>query len=80
LDSKGIGVILRMEWLSKHKVIIDYAKKSVNLTTPDGKDLEFVTNPVVTAKGATNSVKVNQMDARKGHVVPVVSKFPDVFP
>jgi hypothetical protein len=25
-----------MDWLSKHKVLIDYTKKSVKLTTPNG--------------------------------------------
>jgi hypothetical protein len=39
-----------MDWLSKHKVLINRAKKSVMLTTPDGKGLEFVAEPVVTAK------------------------------
>jgi hypothetical protein len=29
LESKGIDVILGMDWLSKHKVLIDCAKKSV---------------------------------------------------
>jgi hypothetical protein len=49
--------------LSKHKVLIDCAKKSVKLTTPEGKELEFVAEPVVTAKGIANHVKVNQLDA-----------------
>jgi hypothetical protein len=49
--------------LSKHKVLIDYARKSVKLTTPDGKEMEFVTEPVVTVKGVANHVKVNQMEA-----------------
>jgi hypothetical protein len=69
-----------MGWLSKHKVLIDCAKKSVKLTTLDGKELEFVTEPVVTAKGATNHTKVNQLDASQGSEVPVVNEFPDVFP
>jgi hypothetical protein len=43
LDSKGIDVILGMDWLSKHKVLIDCAKKSIKLTTLDGKELEYVT-------------------------------------
>jgi hypothetical protein len=30
LESKGIDVILGMDWLSKHKVLIDCAKKSVD--------------------------------------------------
>jgi hypothetical protein len=49
--------------LSKHKVLINCAKKSVKLTTPDGKKLEFVAEPVVTDKGVANHAKVNQMDA-----------------
>jgi hypothetical protein len=37
LESKGIHVILGMDWLSKYKVLIDCAKKSVKMTTPEGK-------------------------------------------
>jgi hypothetical protein len=69
-----------MDWLSKHKVLIDCAKKSVKLTTPDGKELEFITEPVVTAKGVANRAKVNQLDASQGSEVLVVNEFPDVFP
>jgi hypothetical protein len=69
-----------MDWLSKHKVLIDCAKKSVKLTTPDGKELEFVTEPVVTTKGVANRAKANQMDAIQGSEVPVVDEFSDVFP
>jgi hypothetical protein len=68
-----------MDWLSKHKVLIDHAKKSVKLTTPDRKELEFVVEPVVTAKEVANRVKVNQLDASQGSEVPVVNEFPDVF-
>jgi hypothetical protein len=59
LESKGIDIILGMDWLSKQKVLIDCVKKSVKLTTPDGKELEFVVEPVVTAKGSANCAKVN---------------------
>jgi hypothetical protein len=59
LESKEKDVILRMDWLSKHKVLIDYAKKSVKLTTSDEKELEYVAEPIVTAKGAANCVKLN---------------------
>jgi hypothetical protein len=65
--------------LSKHKVLIDCAKKSIKLTTLEGKELEFVAEPVVTAKGDANRAKVNQLDASKGFEVPVVNEFPDVF-
>jgi hypothetical protein len=80
LESKGIDIILGMDWLSKHKVLIDCAKKSVKLTTPDGKEMEFVAEPVVTAKGVANCAKVNQLDSSQGSKVPVVNEFLDVFP
>jgi hypothetical protein len=69
-----------MDWLSKYKVLIDCAKKSVKMTTPEGKEMEFITEPVVTAKGVANYAKVNQLDASQGSEVPVVNEFPDVFP
>jgi hypothetical protein len=64
--------------LRKHKVLINCAKKSVRLTTPDRKELEFVTEPVVNAMGVVNRVKVNQLDASQGSEMPVVNEFPDV--
>jgi hypothetical protein len=80
LESMGIDVILGMDWLSKHEVVIVCAKKSIKLTTPDGKELEFIIESVVTAKGVANHAKVNQLDASQGSEVPVVNEFPDVFP
>jgi hypothetical protein len=80
LVSKGIDVILGIDWLSKHKVLIDCTKKSVKLTTPDEKELEFVAKPVVTTKGVANRAKVNQLDASPRLELPVVNEFPNVFP
>jgi hypothetical protein len=80
LDSKGLDVILGMDWLSKHKSLIDYAKKYVKLTTKDGKELEHVTESLVTGKEATNRVKLNQLEASWGQDGPVVNEFPEVFP
>jgi hypothetical protein len=58
---------------------INCAKKSVKLTTPEGKELEFIAEPVVTAKGVANRAKVNQLDASQGSEMSVVNEFPDVF-
>jgi hypothetical protein len=41
--------------------------------------MEFVAEPVVTAKGVANRAKVKQLDASQGSEVPVVNEFPDVF-
>jgi hypothetical protein len=80
LESKGIDVILGMDWLSKYMVLINCTKKSVKLTTREGKEMEFVTELVVTDKGVSNHAKVNQLGASQGSEVPVVNEFPDVFP
>jgi hypothetical protein len=80
LESKGIDIILEKDWLSKQKALIDCAKMSVKLTTPDGKEIEVVIESVVTAKGVANHAKVNQLDSSQGSEVPVVNEFPDVFP
>jgi hypothetical protein len=79
LESRGLDIILGMDWLCKHKVLIDCAKKSIKLTTPDRKELEFVAEPVVTAKGIANRAKINQLGASQGSEVPVVNEFPDVL-
>jgi hypothetical protein len=68
-----------MDWLSKHKVLIDCAEKSVKLTTLEGNKMEFVVEPIVTAKGVANRAKVNQLDASQRSEVPVVNEFPDAF-
>jgi hypothetical protein len=80
LESKGIDVIFGMDWLSKHKALIDCAKKYVKLIVPDGKELEYVTEPIVTAKGAINRVKLNQLDTSQELMVPMVNEFLNVFP
>jgi hypothetical protein len=66
--------------LSKHKALIDCTKKFIKLTTPNGREIKFVAEPVVTAKGVANHAKVNQLDASQGSEVPVVNEFLDVFP
>jgi hypothetical protein len=80
LESKGIDVILGMDWLSEYKVFNNCAKKSIKMTTPEGKEMEFIAELVVTAKGVANCAKVNQLDASQGSEVPVIKEFPDVFP
>jgi hypothetical protein len=42
LDSKGIDIILGMDWLSKYDGVIQCARKAVKLTKKDGTSVEFV--------------------------------------
>jgi hypothetical protein len=69
-----------MDWLSKHKVPIDYAKKSIKLTTEDGKELVYEAKPLVTSKGATNHLKLNKLEVGQNQDVWIVDQYPNVFP
>jgi hypothetical protein len=80
LESKGIVVILGMDWLSKHNILIVWAEKSINLTTLNENELEYVEEPVVIAKGAANSADLNQLDVSPWSEVRVVHEFFGVFP
>jgi hypothetical protein len=42
LDSKGIDIILGMDWLSRYDRVIQCARKAVRLTKKDGATVEFV--------------------------------------
>jgi hypothetical protein len=59
LESKGIDVILGMDWLSKHKGMINCAKKAVRLITSSGKEMKYVVENLVIDKAASNQVVLN---------------------
>jgi hypothetical protein len=80
LESNGIDVILGMDWLNKHKGMINCAKKAVRLTTSSGKEMEYVVENLVTDKATSNRVVLNQLDAASTMDVRTVSKFLNVFP
>jgi hypothetical protein len=80
LESKGIDMILRMDWLSKHNGLIDCAKKAVRLPPISGKELEYVVENLVTDKAASNRIVLNHLDAASTLDIRIISEFPDVFP
>jgi hypothetical protein len=41
LDSKGIDIILGMDWLRKYDGVILYAKRAIRLTKEDDTIVEF---------------------------------------
>jgi hypothetical protein len=73
-------VILGMEWLSKHKGMINCAKKAVRVTTSSGKEVEYVAENLVADKAASNRIVLNHLDAASTLDIRTVSEFPDVFP
>jgi hypothetical protein len=72
-------VILGMGWLSKHKGMINCAKKAVRLTTSWGKEMEYVAKNLVTDKATSNRVVLNQLGVASTMDARTVSEFLDVF-
>jgi hypothetical protein len=79
LDSKGVDVILGMDWMSKQKALIDCAKKSVKLTTEVGQEVEYVAELLITHKGTTNLIKMNRLEAEQSRDMQDVNQYPNVF-
>jgi hypothetical protein len=79
LESKGINVILRMDWLSKHNGLIDCVKKAARLTPSSGKELEYVAKNLVTDKPTSNRIMLNHLYAASTLDIRTVSEYPDVF-
>jgi hypothetical protein len=64
-----------MGWLSKVDVVIQCAKRSVLLTSPEGERFEFVATLLSAADGAVNQLKPDSIED-----IRVVCKYPDIFP
>ena len=74
IKSKGIDVILGMDWLSLHNGLIGCADKVVHLINPDGMQVTCHT------RGSGPDPMVFSMDGKSQEGVPVVNEYPDVFP
>jgi hypothetical protein len=75
LDSKGIDIILGMDWLSKYNGVIQCARKAVKLTKKDGTSVEFVTMVQSNQDSVLNQTKAIALED-----IRVVQEYPDVFP
>ena len=74
LESQGLDVILGMDWLSKYEGNIDCARKSILLTTPEGKRIKYV------SRHTRRRTQVNSLSGVVQEEVPVMKDYPDVFP
>jgi hypothetical protein len=79
LQSKGIDVIIVMDWLIKNNGLIDCAKMAVRMTPSSGKELEYVAENLVTDKAASNRIVLNHLDVASTMDIRIVSQFLDVF-
>jgi hypothetical protein len=75
LDSRGIDIILGMDWLRKYDRVILCAKRDIRLTQEDGTIVEF--------SAAIPAEQVNLLNKVQGtslSEIGIVREYPDVFP
>jgi hypothetical protein len=74
LDSKGIDIILGMDWSSKYHGVIQCARKAVRLTMKDGTIVEFVAMVEPYQDSMLNQTKAVALED-----IRVVQEYRDVF-
>jgi hypothetical protein len=75
LDSKGIDIILGMDWLRKYDGVILCAKRVIRLTKEDGTIVEF--NAVIQAGQVSI---LNKVQGTSLNEVRMAQEYADVFP
>jgi hypothetical protein len=74
LDSKGIDIILGMDWLSKYDGVIQCTKKAVRLTKKDETTVMFVATVQADQASMLSHMKVTALEE-----ILVVQEYPNVF-
>nr|ABA95022.1 retrotransposon protein, putative, Ty3-gypsy subclass [Oryza sativa Japonica Group] len=72
LESKDLDVILGMDWLARHKGVIDCANRKVTLTSNDGQ--------VVTVHALSSESLRSRLNQITLEEIPIVREYSDVFP
>jgi hypothetical protein len=75
LGTKGLDVVLGMDWMSKYQGHIDCARKAITVTSSSGVQIEHVATMPSHKAYYKKSVCGPTLDQ-----VPVVCEYPDVFP
>jgi hypothetical protein len=75
LGTKGLDVVLGMDWMSKYQGHIDCARKAITVTSSNGIQIEHIVTMPSRKAYYKKSVSGPALDQ-----VPVVCEYPDVFP
>jgi hypothetical protein len=75
LDSKGIDIILGIDWLRKYDGVILCAKRAIRLTKEDGTIMEF--SVVIPAEQVS---LLNKVQGTSLNEIGIAREYPDVFP
>jgi hypothetical protein len=74
IDSKGIDIILSMDWLRKYDGVISSWKRAIRLTREDGTTLEFMAAMSSNQLNVINQVKETSLDE-----IRIVRGYPDII-
>jgi hypothetical protein len=75
LEGQGIKVILGMNWMKLHKAVLDISAHLVHLDSPNFDKISLQLLPVTHLQVSVHAVIAKSLDE-----IPVVHKYPDVFP
>src|SRR3954466_15455734 len=73
--TKGLELVLGMDWMSKHQGLIDCAKKSITMTSSTGVSVEHVFETLPRQFKCNKSLAQPTLDQ-----VRLVCEYSDVFP
>jgi hypothetical protein len=86
LVSKDLDVILGMDWLIRHKGVIDCASGTITLTNDKGEKTTF-RSPVPQKSVASlnqaatkEQTEILEKSSKKLEDIPIVQEYPEVFP
>jgi hypothetical protein len=74
LDSKGIDIILGINWFRKYDGVILCAKRAIRLTQEDGTIVEFIAAMQADPANLLNRVQGTSLDE-----IRVVQEYSDIF-
>jgi hypothetical protein len=75
LEGQGIDMILGMNWMKRHRTLLDTAARTVHLDSP-----EHVSATLQLALTMVTSAVVHHTATQNLEDIPVACEFPDVFP
>jgi hypothetical protein len=74
LDSRGLDVILGMDWMTTYGGVIDCVNRAITLTTPEGRRIRYK------SQLDFNDIRLNHLKGVSLDEVHIVNEYPDVFP
>jgi hypothetical protein len=75
LGTKGLEVVLGMDWMSKHQGVIDCAKKTITMTSSTRIVVKHLSKKLPKTTQYHKSISGPTLDQ-----VPIVCEYPDIFP